>query len=240
MSVTTIKKDQLFGIITILALVAGLIAALIAVRQIQETRRRASEPHGSASIELDPADLEESIIAGTPTTLKLKEMIATPTDGFQMIADFTGSLPSNLTFTPTSLPGLDLVRNQLTTTENGQRLTLAYVSQNPTQPYTSSAILGSLTFTAPGNGTLFISFDSTQSIVAENASSQDVLATPALYRYSFMTPASPPPSPSPTPPPSPSPSPKASPSPSPKPSPKPSKKPGKPPIPIPSVKPPLQ
>ena len=140
-------------------------------------------------IELKPRELEEGIIANTPMSLKLATpRIATPLDGIQIVATFTGVIPSDLSFSPTTIPQLDFVVNKLEDTANGKRLTLALVTKDPTQPLNlETPQLGTINFTAPATkGTLTITFDPIRSIFAENSSSQDVLATPETFRYFFL------------------------------------------------------
>lgn len=232
MSIKALKNTTNLIIVGILLL--GLITALFAVQKVQELRNKAAVPQGTASIELDPGEMEEGILKDTPVSLKINTRVATPTDGFQVVANFIGTVPPDLKFNPTILTGLELAYVNLSDTSTGKQLQAVYVSQNPLEPVGSPATpLGTISFTSPGSGTLTISFDPLKSIVAENQSSQDVLTAPASYHYNFITPLSSP---------SPSPSVKPSPSPSSKPSPSPTTRPRRSPrgIPIPSVKPPIQ
>lgn len=199
-------------IIAIIVIIISLVAGLAIFNKSTELREKAAIPQGSASIELDPGELEEGILKGTSVSLKLTTRVSTPTDGFQVVANFTGTVPSDLQFNPDTPAGLELAYVNLSDTDTGKQLQAVYVSQNPTQPVGSPADpLGTITFTSPGSGTLTISFDPLKSIIAENQTSQDVLTTPASYRYSFISPL---------------------------PSPKPSTRPRR--SPIPSVKPPIQ
>ena len=77
--------------------------------------------------------------------------------GIQIFADLTGTLPSNLLFTPTVITGLQTAFNQIDTTTSGRKLKVGLITTSPSTPYTtngSTVTIGRLTFTAPSSGSM--------------------------------------------------------------------------------------
>lgn len=89
-------------------------------------------------------------------------------DGFQVFATLSGAIPSDIQFNPSSVSGLKFVRGGIgNANRNGNRvLSFAFVTENPTQPYTSAGqnvVLGTLNFTPTSAGQLSITANKTKS-----------------------------------------------------------------------------
>jgi hypothetical protein len=121
--------------------------------------------------------------------------------GFQVYADITGTVPSNIVFNPKSISGLQTAFNQTTDSTNGKLLRVQINAPNPTIPYStngSEISLGTLTFTAPTSGTMNFNFNTTFTKINEIGTNNDILLTPNNATYTFVGTASPAPTPSPT------------------------------------------
>lgn len=159
------------------------------IRKTKSTDSQASVPTGTATLVLSPATTRFS--PNTAQTVDLMFNTGTEkVDGVQAIITFTGTVPSNLVFTPSTIAGLSNVANTTTSVSGGKKVSIAFITSNPTQPYTtnSSAVkIGSFTFTAPDSGSLSVSFDTTLTTSIKNGNSQDILKTPDNATYTFAS-----------------------------------------------------
>ena len=89
-----------------------LLITIKGVQTIQDLRKRAATPNGSASIKLNPPT---SVFApGARATITLNAtMPSVNVDAFQIVANFSGTVPTDLTFTPVIPDGMQLVANTL-------------------------------------------------------------------------------------------------------------------------------
>lgn len=195
-----IKRNKLFiAAVGFIVLSIALVAILYAVRKNQELRRKAAVPGGPASIIISPSSKDFPI--GTPITLTLSANIVDKiVDGFQVSASFSGNLPTDLSFKPASISGLILAKNTLENASGGKMLKLAFLTQNPSQPYANSSFisLGQITMTPREAGTITITYDTTLTKIAQNKTAQDIVNIPQEQKYTFSSQPTPTALPSPT------------------------------------------
>lgn len=109
-------------------------------------------------------------------------------DGVQLAIDFTGSVPADIQFNPASITGLTLAANQMTNTANGKRLTMAFITSNPTVPFTTHSqeiSLGKISYATPSSGSMNIVVDNTFSKATRNGDAIDILAEVSAQTISF-------------------------------------------------------
>lgn len=184
-------------------IVVGLIVSLFMMGQRQELRKKATGVDQTARLILLPnsaTGTPDIIPAGSAAriTLSAADKTQPPVDGFQVIATITGTIPKNLTFVASPLPGLRLFKNVIDAApKTGKQLTLVYVTQTPTLPYLlKNANLGSFNFTAPMSGSMTISFSGSGSLITKYQVSQNILQPRPPTTFTFATPT---PTPTPTP-----------------------------------------
>ncbi|OGM26169.1 hypothetical protein A2627_03970 [Candidatus Woesebacteria bacterium RIFCSPHIGHO2_01_FULL_39_28] len=122
--------------------------------------------------------------------------------GIQIFADLTGTLPSNLLFTPTVITGLQTAFNQIDTTTSGRKLKVGLITTSPSTPYTtngSTVTIGRLAFTAPSSGSMLFTFDLANTFILEYPTNSDIWVQPAnntpYATYTFGTGVTPTPTP---------------------------------------------
>ncbi|MBU1326791.1 S-layer homology domain-containing protein [Patescibacteria group bacterium] len=195
----TYYKKLLLAAVGFIALSIALVVTLYAVRKNQELRRKAAVPGGPASIVLSPSSKDFPI--GTPVALTLSaNIVDKAVDGFQVSASFSGNLPADLSFEPASISGLILAKNTLESANGGKILKLAFLTQNPSQPYANISFitLGQIAMTPREAGTITITYDTTLTKIAQNKTAQDIVNIPQEQTYIFTPPPTPTTPPAPT------------------------------------------
>lgn len=188
-----IKQSKTLSLFWILIITGILGISLVAVQKIQDFRSKASNTKGVASIILSPAT--STLTPGQTVTVQLTASILDRSvDGFQIVAQLQGQVPTNLTFTPNTPSGLQLVKNTFIFPLNvpsTKTLTLAYVTQDPTHPFSASGLvnLGSFQFTVPESGSMFIQFNPQSTKIVQTKTVEDILATPPGVTYTFASPS---------------------------------------------------
>lgn len=193
-----IKKYFIF----ILAIITLLITGL-GVKNITQ----AASGTGTATMTLVPGT--STIAAGSSASIQVKFNTGTlQAFGFQIVADFTGSVPANIVFNPVPPPNFSTSFNQFVNITGGKQLQLIIDTGGSVGYSTngSEVVLGTLTFTAPTSGNMVVTFNQPQTVIL-NSSYVDFLYTVTNATYTFGTTTSPSPSPSASPSPSPSASP---------------------------------
>ncbi len=148
---------------------------------------KAATQSGTSSIVLD-SGMGTNWTSGQSGIIYLK--VTTPSgtsvDGFQVLVTLTGTIPSDLNFAPSAPPGTQIVLNDFQKTANSATLKVAFITQNPQNPYTAdAATLGHFTFTAPASGQMAFTFDNTFTKIVQNGTSQDVAGIPSGGTYTF-------------------------------------------------------
>jgi hypothetical protein len=215
------QTHKILTVIMGIVILAGLgIVVFLNLKRPQEIRQKAAVPNGTETIVLSPSNT--SYVVGSPIAITLEANLTnTPIDGFQIVADITGTVPSNLTFQVASISGVTCVRNLLTTTDTGKRLELACITQNPQIPFAALGLvkLGNITGKVLGEGAMTISYNTTLTKITKNKTAEDIVNIPQQTTYTFMTPRRPTPTPTrrptPTPPRRPTPTPTRRPTPTP-------------------------
>lgn len=184
------KKNQKIGALLIIIVLAAIGVFVAFNPDSLDLRRRASLSTGVATLEFTPST--STLGAGSTTTLDL--MLNTQdrlVDGVQAEAVISGTLPSNITFTPATVPGLQTIVQSIDPVQNTRKFTLLMITSNPLQPYTTNSApvkLGTLSFTAPTSGQMSITFDPANTFVTQNnTGATDILKTPTNPTYSFAT-----------------------------------------------------
>jgi len=175
------------GIVIVLSIL--LEASLGAVQKKQNITPKAATPGGSESILLSPKNT--SYIVGEPMSIILSANLTnTAIDGFQVVTDITGTVPSDLAFQVASISGVTCIRNQFTTTDAGKRLELAYITTDPQVPFTAQGLtaLGTLTGKVSGEGAMTISYNTALTKISKNQTAEDIVDIPQNSTYSFVNP----------------------------------------------------
>lgn len=182
----------LFGIFVV---IAGIIAITVLNKTSQDLRQRAATSTGTVAISLkSPAT---QFAPGTPQTIEVQTNTgASNVTGYELYIDFTGTVPTDIVYTPTDPAGLSTATSSIEATSTGKRLTIGLLAPigNPPKSFTTSnatVTLGKLTFTAPTTGTMSVSmvpqlsrallFNSDPAVTTET----DVLKTAPTYSYTF-------------------------------------------------------
>lgn len=198
------KRAALPIILTIFLLTAGLIVALTLVQNNQDIRQRASSTGAVAPIRLTPES--DRLDPFSTQTIELTantgfEQVV----GFEITANLTGTIPSDISFQPASLTGLALATQSLThNSTSSATLTLGfladydalYTKPGDTQPGNlrpfstndQTVTLGNFSFTAPDSGQLNISFSPQYSHVIDTTVYEDIIDTSQSYTYTFAYP----------------------------------------------------
>jgi len=197
--------------------VAKFITILIVlISFLKSSPAYAASSTGTATLTLSPGT--STLTTGAKTiNLQLNTGTAS-TNGIQIVADFTGTVPVDLLFTPIPPAGFSASYNQLITITNGKRLQVIIDTGSTTGYSTSGAqvSIGTLTFTAPTSGAMTVTFDQVQTAVLDS-NYVDFLHTVTNAVYTFAPVSNPTPTPTPTS--TPRPTPTVTPVPSPSPSP---------------------
>lgn len=227
------------GVVAATSLMIGLgLPAGLFIRAQQENDQSSTQPQNiflsQPVVSPDDPNLQEITLSATTTN--------TQVDGFQMIIDITGQV-DNLQFIPKPIEGLNPLINTLEQQDNGYTHSFLTLTQNPTNPYSTTSqavVLGTYRFTPPQSGALEFVFNPTMTKITTYGTGANIASFAEVVRFNFVTATATPtptpsPSPSPTPPPTISPTPSLLPTPNPTPSPTPS--PTLPPTPPPSTPP---
>lgn len=113
--------------------------------------------------------------------------------GFQVQADITGTIPTDLVFTPKPPSNATVTfatsYNQLSTITGGRRLQVILDTSSAAGYSTANqnVVIGTFTFTAPTTGAMTITFDQSQSLILSDAY-VDVLRTVGGAVYTFTAP----------------------------------------------------
>ena len=194
------KKRQGFIFGSLFLLLGTLAMVIIATQKPQELRQKAAVPGGPAALILSPSSKDFPV--GSPISLTLSANIADKiVDGFQIFANFSGNFPVDLSFKPASISGLMLIKNTFESTDSGKILKLAFVTEDPSQPYsnTSFITLGHISMFSKEQGTVVISYNTTLTKIAQNQTAQDIVDIPQEQTYTFSSPPTPTAPPAPTP-----------------------------------------
>lgn len=150
-------------------------------------QNQAAVQNGTANFHLTPTT--SNLVAGS-SNIAIDVFLpnGVNVDGFQVMASLTGTVPSDLTFTPQVPDGMQMVLNELTKTSGSAVLKLAFITQSPQSPYyRDSTYLGRFYFTAPASGQMTLSFDNTFTKIVKNGNSEDIAAIPTGAVYTFGT-----------------------------------------------------
>ncbi len=173
-------------------LLLGFIVGVVLLQRSQELRQRASTPSGTAVLSTNPTP--QSLRSNAYHTVQLVVNLGVAQvnlDGFQLIANLTGDVPSDIQFIPATLPKLATLNSQqlLTDIANGKKLTYVMLSNSPTDPFAGTnqpVTLGSFRFTAPASGNFTITFDNALSKINRNQSGgTDILLPTTPFNFSF-------------------------------------------------------
>lgn len=179
-------KRYIIAFLIVFALLTAVAFGIYSVQKPKEiVPNQAATQSGTVSLNLLPST---STLATGAQTVSMTVSLpgGTSVDGFQVFATISGTIPSDLAFTPSTPTGTQMVLNEFQKTATTANLKLAFITQNPQSPYTAStANLGQFTFTAPASGQMVIAFDNTLTKVVQNSSSQDVLSIPQTATYTF-------------------------------------------------------
>lgn len=177
-----------------LLIVAGaFLVFYFASQQKQDVRKKAAVVRGRAVLVVSPENetkFAKDSLVSVNVAISLQSIAV---DGFQLVATLTGDTSGDLTFQPALPPeGMRAMVNQIIPATNNQPATLkvAYITQDPNVPYAKEGLvpLGTITMTAPGQGSLAISFDQTASKVTQHISTEDILEISGNPTYTFYTP----------------------------------------------------
>ncbi len=179
-------------------LIIAFVVLFWQTQKKQDMRNKAAVPRSNVEVRVSPSSRQ--YLAGEKVVVHFTAVMQDqPIDGIQLVAKFEGIPHDSLTFEPSDIPGMQVrgVQSQLSST--GMLFQLAYVTEDPTQPFHNFSFLslGTLMFTAPESGKLTISFDRKLSKIIRNGTSADILEYPEDVVYTFATPT-PTPTPIPT------------------------------------------
>lgn len=171
-----------------LILVAILVMILLALKQNQDIRNKAAVQNGPAQLIMTPGS--SNVTAGSSFSITLSANTQNlPLDGIQVVVQFSGSVPTNLTFTQTVPTGLKLVRGILRQDSKTTIHELLYTTPDPgSQPFRAESIipLGIYIGTAPQAGTMTVTFDTNLSKILQNGQVKDILRFPNNQTYAFV------------------------------------------------------
>ena len=207
------KKHFIIALLAMAVVASWATIVFFHLHQPEELRQKAAVPNGTETIVLSPKNT--SYVVGNPIAISLAANLTNiPIDGFQVVADMTGTVPNNLSFQAVSIPGVTCVRNLFTATNMGKRLELACITKNPQTPFTALVLLtfGIITGKVLSQGAMTISWNTTLTKITKNKTAEDIVNIPQQATYTFVNPTPTPPK---------KPTPKPSPKPTPKPTPKP-------------------
>ncbi|MEO8581446.1 MAG: cohesin domain-containing protein [Patescibacteria group bacterium] len=174
---------------TLLIVVLILIIPVIflSIKNSKSNNLQASIPNGTATISLSPASTQL-----VPNTHQNVDVLINTSqehvDGIQTIVLFTGTIPSDLSFSPNIIPGLTAIVNTTEPTSNGKKISVAFITSNPQQPFTTNSALtkiGTFSFTVPPTGTMNVAFNQQSTSVIQSVTSKDILRPPLDSAYTF-------------------------------------------------------
>ena len=177
-----IKKSILFSLTILFSLAILLNTAPIVL---------AATENGTATMTLVPGTSTPPTGSATSIQLNINTGVLSAT-GFQIVADFTGTVPADLTFTPIPPPEFSASYNQLIDITGGKRLQVI-IDTGSTSGYStngSEVALGTLTFTTPTSGVMTITFDQIQTAILDS-NFTDILHTVTNATYTFAPGTSP-------------------------------------------------
>lgn len=177
-----------FGQTLLIVLLIVLVPAIfLTIKNSRNNDSQASTPTGTAVISLSPTSTQ----LGPNVKHNVDVLVNTGTekvDGIQAVTLFTGTVPSDLTFAPNTVPGLNNIVNTTDTITNGRKISFAFITTNPQQPFSTNSSLvkvGTFSFTAPATGNMNVVFDEQSTIAIKNGTAEDILKTPASNTYAF-------------------------------------------------------
>ncbi len=196
-------KLILGGLLLMIVTIGGGVGFYLS-QTSQEIRQQASSPTGTAVLTISPEST--SFSPGSEQTLILKINMGVEQiniDGIQYIADISGTIPTNLSFTQATIPGLNPVTTSLIDTATGKKLSVAYITTPPSvySANNTDLVVGTLQFTVPESGSMTLTFNPTLSKILQNQTKSDVLRTPGepqIYTFSSGSGATNTPAPTPT------------------------------------------
>lgn len=182
-------KKPLLAIIALVILVVGTGVAVFMSNTVQDLRQQAAEEGGTATLALKPGS-QSGIQSGSQTSLDLVANAGADVEivGIQLVADINGVIPTDLHFAPETIPNLNLVVNTLEDTQNGKRLTVAYLTDPPAS-YAATSVdlkIGAIEFTAQTGEDFTVAFDNTLTKIVRKGDSQDILQPGETYTYSTI------------------------------------------------------
>ncbi len=209
-----IKKTIIFAVVTLIVLSAGIVAGLLLVRQPQDFREKAAVPTGTARIYLTPET--KTISAGetfTATILFDTAGIAISGLTVKLEYPYTGDEPPISATSVEINPSLVLDSNwdfpykNITEEGGAGKIEIAGLSTS-TAGYTTDGQenLATITFRGNRSGTINVSFNANESVIASKDAEEDILLIPQSSGTYIVSGGSQTSSPTPTSSPSPSPS----------------------------------
>jgi len=181
------NKHQGIILTSLFLLLGTLILIIFATQKPQELRQKAAVPTGSETILLSPPS--NTVYVGQSMTINLTTNLTGKTiDGIQVVANISGIIPSNLTYTPATIGKLDILTHGLNPTNTGKRWNVVYRTFDVLKPYTGTGIvsLGTLTFTGTQPGTMTITFDTKLTKIVQNQTTLDLVKPPITGTYIFL------------------------------------------------------
>jgi len=182
-------NNIIFVILGFVILITSIAITYVAVKKPQELREKAATPEGSETIFLSPSN-NTAYINQSMTVNIMANLTGKTIDGAQIVASISGTIPSNLTYTPATISDLDILTHGLIPTSTGKRWQLLYRSFDVAKPYTGTGLvsLGTLTFTGTESGTMTITFDAALTKIVQNQTTNDIVQLPEPGTYTFIAP----------------------------------------------------
>lgn len=110
-------------------------------------------------------------------------------DGIQVVADFSGTIPGDLTIQAASILGMSAVVQSVTTTGTTATITLVQLSSTPLSPYSSTGedlLLATIQFTSPASGTMTITPNNSLTKILESSTGTNLLSPQSPTTFSFQ------------------------------------------------------
>lgn len=129
---------------------------------------------------------------GTNNSIAIKSNIGTlKVDGFQVVANITGTIPSNVTLVDSDLTskGLRMVVSTLIKNNaNSAKMILLFITTNPESPaqIIGDVELGRLNFTVPSSGEMTITIEASTTKIVENKTEANIVILPGPSTYNFL------------------------------------------------------
>ncbi|MCA9379075.1 hypothetical protein KC640_01480 [Candidatus Dojkabacteria bacterium] len=174
-------KPQQAGMLAV-ALVAVLIVGVTLM--VGNAGRDTSVAGTGADLKLVPA--ATTLTPGSQAINLTVNTNGNDVNGVQVFLNITGTVPTDITFTPATIPGLSMIVADLTDVTGGKLLTLAYLT-TPTTPYqnNSDVAIGVFEFTAPSTGTMTMTFDSAKTKINDWTTGVNIASFPVGNNYAF-------------------------------------------------------